>query len=659
VAGTDAGGSDRGGSGGDVRLVGVHVQGGGSVSADGGRGGGDGGDGGRITIDSIAPDRPAGLSAAGGAAGAAGGVAGRDGDDGLGATYERAALVELHPDNPGPYQASGSVKLDVRAVNGGGGPVDVVVCRRSPASAPDRLGDSALNPLPGARSAAELIFEPGTACVTEAFAGPTAGADQYTRTITQSVPHGHHGWFALAAKRPAGGADCGSSPGACEFQLALPETSSALLGVDQRAPLIASLPPFERNGSAQPVCPNGSRCLGERVGRFEIAADDGNMSGVADVRCRVNGGPPTGACGGTAIRTVELGAGDGLKVVDAELSDAVGNLSQPIPVARWFVDTVSPRRPKIELRYSDRATNGWHRSTPQVTVSSTDAGPSSGFPAGGLVLVQDGRELSCDAATPGSTATTPVLGSCSPGGLPANGVHQLAARARDMAGNVSMLQTNCADGDRADRVCSMRVDSVPPRSSLVVERPLIGFEVTDNRGGSGFDVGRAPSGVRFRVDNGPWQTWRPGAARKNLLPEGTHTVCYHAVDLAGNAEAPHCSRPIRVEAQPPATTGPRASIGTEPDGAPAGGGQRPAGGDDEPADDGAEPAGGDSQPAGGEDGDGEDGLGQRSGSASGPDDRGPSTPAGVSGSEQVVRPPGGGDPIVVRRNGRLGGTGRR
>ncbi|HEY1274806.1 MAG TPA: hypothetical protein VGF25_07840 [Thermoleophilaceae bacterium] len=538
ASGADASGSGAGGGdGGNVHLVGLHVDGSGTVSADGGD---DGGAGGRITIDSIAPERPK-LSAAPG-------VGGAQGRPDLGDALERAAEVELHPDNPGPFQATGTVKLDVHAINAGGGPLDVTVCRRGATVAPGGLADPALDPPAGAASVGALTGAAGTSCSTEHFDGPTDGIDQYSRTIVQTVPHGYHGWFALAA-----------APGG-EEQPRLPDSASATLGVDLEAPAIRNLPPFERNGSARAACPSGSHCLLERVGRLEIVEDDANMSGVATDRCRVNGGA-WAACGGTGVRAIELGAGDGLKVVEAQVGDAVGNVSQPVVVGRWFVDTLAPRTPRIALAYPDAAVNGWHRLPPRITVSSSDAGQSSGFPRGGLTLVRDGRARPCGGAATGSPAAGgAALATCSAAAAPADGVHQLAALARDLTGNVSPLQTDCEDGEPADHRCSIKVDSVAPRSRVQLgPGGFLAFRVVDNAGGSGFEPRTAPSALRFQVDFGAWRTWDPGGAYR--LRKGAHTVCFYAVDVAGNEERPRCSRRVVVGAAPPAAVAPPAPIG--------------------------------------------------------------------------------------------------
>ncbi|MEA2189921.1 MAG: hypothetical protein QOI73_42, partial [Solirubrobacteraceae bacterium] len=97
-------------------------------------------------------------------------------------------------------------------------------------------------------------------------------------------------------------------------------------------------------------------------------------------------------------------------------------------------------------------------------------------------------------------------------------------------------------------------------------KPFFAFAATDTPGGSGVDLSRDPSKIRYQVDGGAFQTWDPQDDAGNQIPDGVHEICFYAVDVAGNQEAggnpkanapdTNCRGSIKVDAKAPTASAP-------------------------------------------------------------------------------------------------------
>ena len=141
--------------------------------------------------------------------------------------------------------------------------------------------------------------------------------------------------------------------------------------------------------------------------------------------------------------------------------------------------------------------------------------------------------------------------------IPSEGEHTFRATATDLVGNESP----------ASERLLMRVDSQPPDSRLLISpaepdgdddgktyrtQPQIAFVASDGVGGSGVDLRKSPSKIEFWIDGGGFQTFDPAAEGAIVLGDGIHTVCFRAVDVAGNVEPTECREGIRVDSSAPA-----------------------------------------------------------------------------------------------------------
>lgn len=287
----------------------------------------------------------------------------------------------------------------------------------------------------------------------------------------------------------------------------------------------------------------------------------------------VNGGSFNQDCLPGDNVAVQLG-GDGARTVNVRLRDQAGNdalASSTGREAKWFVDLKAPGTPTMTLAQSGSPVNGWYKAAPDLTVTSTDPAASAGFDADGITVLIDEAERTCPAtATAGATIT------CSPSDtepfVPSNGIHAFRASAVDKLGHRSAIQTMYAGSVTAD-ACTMKVDSKPPQSRVFIgpkkpdgkfgsgfykTRPFFAFAASDGAGGSGVDLAKPPSKIRFRIDAGAFQDYDPGAdddldpGNDNRLAEGRHTICFFAIDVADNHESPsNCSDEVKIDTQAP------------------------------------------------------------------------------------------------------------
>ena len=600
-----------GGSGGGIVLNANRVTLDGTVSASGGTGGnggngGGGGSGGRVEINAIIQDGALEPVADGGAGGVTDGScspgpgndggAGGAGEPDLGETFDRAATVTLADGSPTDF-VQGDATLHIKAMQAGGGRLHVVVCRRS-------VDPGTVNPYDQAAShpiattlPIPLFHAGGTDCRSRHFSGPNVpGSDdeyQDTSFHWNSLPDGYHSFFAVAAKPnpvpasdlfpaipdlPPNFNDCIGDPtnpfysgrhfeDYCVFQTAFPERSTARIGSDVTAPTAPVSEPV--NGTHG--CAGDRDCLATSAGLANIVATD-NHSGVASVRCSINGGPFDIPCDPGNPVAIPLG-GDGTKDVSLRVVDRAGNATvvSPDDFVRWHVDSVKPDKPVVTVSPVGPEVNSWYSHKPNVSVSAHDPGASaSGFPdADAITLTVDDVGSECGAPGPGATASCNIT-ETEPH-VPTKGLHRFSATAVDLAGNIS---------EAADE-STMKVDNGEPRTELFLgpsapdgangwyeTRPVFAFAGGDRPGESGITVREAaadnntPSGIFYSIDGGPFVEFRSDADAINRLANGTHSICWYGVDVAGNAEvggAPtagndHCVTGIKVDAATPTPT---------------------------------------------------------------------------------------------------------
>lgn len=567
-----------GGSGGRIHLAASRIQVSGLVTADGGSGGGGGhggggGGGGRIQLDRIALQDGGSLMGAipnsrvhanGGGAGAASGAgcnpgqAGGNGNPNLGHVLDAGAGVEVTNTNANGF-VRGSASLHLTAVNPDGGPIELIYCRRSaPTSDADGFSSAVLDP--GNTSVSSRLNNDN--CATRDFSGPTSNGVEYEADVTDpGLGNAYYGYYAFVAYEiiPFLG-DCTTFNGAsCFYQSTLPTKAQARMASDNVAPT-AQDPIVTLSGSTT-NCPDGRACQVSAVGRAKILPQD-DFSGVDVSACRVNGVPadgfPINPCRGSNV-AVFLGS-DGAKDVHVRFTDRAGNEKIFDDDLKYFVDSRGPAKPTILVNYSDASVNGWHKVKPDVSVLSGDQNPSAGWSHNPIQFFVDGGGEDC-----GGDPTVGAVASCGVSELepsiPDEGIHQFDALATDLLGNES---PRVDDPNITTDDIVMKVDHTKPTSKLFLgpndpdgqsgwykSQPVIAFAASDTPGGSGVDLdgNTNPSGVFFNIDGGADQLFDPdfGGGADQVVPNGVHTVCWHAVDVAGNAETQQCKANIKVD----------------------------------------------------------------------------------------------------------------
>ena len=271
--------------------------------------------------------------------------------------------------------------------------------------------------------------------------------------------------------------------------------------------------------TASASCSNpggGGWCRGTVT--VNLAAADAT-SGVDNTRYRIDGGPWQWYIGAFAV------VGDGLHSVEYHSIDVAGN-QETVNLLAVRIDTVPPTT-RADL--SGTAGNaGWWRSNVQVSLAAEDT--LSGV--GSTQYRVDGGGWTAYSA--------PFMVS-------GEGSHTVEYRSTDVAGNQETVRT-----------LTVRIDTIPPSSSITSLSDGQWVRGTVNVAGGASDATSGVAAVAWSRDNGAtWQaasgttswsaTWDTTAG-----PDGDYRLGSRADDVAGNQEGPTFIL-IHVDNTPPAT----------------------------------------------------------------------------------------------------------
>jgi hypothetical protein len=207
---------------------------------------------------------------------------------------------------------------------------------------------------------------------------------------------------------------------------------------------------------------------------------------------------------------------DGIHTINAEVQDVAGNTG-----TRSLTIRLDKTAPTVNPSTSGIQQNGWFRTAVEAAANASDA-------TSGLAWVE--HRVNGGAWYPGGLVT-----------VSADGVHSVTFRATDNAGHVTT------------REVLFSIDNTPPL--LIHSLPAPGGEnswhtanVIATLSASDALSGLAPDGLRFRVNDGPWQT----GGSLSLDADGLHTIEAQAQDLAGNLRT--LSFNVAVDTTPPLLT---------------------------------------------------------------------------------------------------------
>jgi Chitobiase/beta-hexosaminidase C-terminal domain len=276
--------------------------------------------------------------------------------------------------------------------------------------------------------------------------------------------------------------------------------------------------------STSPATPDGANGWFKQASvQFTLSGSDAR-SGVAATYYRVDGGAVQTYSGAVTISS------QGDHTVEYWSVDNAGN-TEAANTTHIKLDNVKPATTIAVGPASPNGSGGWYVSTPTFTLSGSDT--TSGVAStsyqidGGATQIYSGA-----VAVP-------------------DGQHTITYWSTDSAGNDEDHHTSA----------TIKVDTVKPTTSIVVSP-------SSPDGSNGWRVSAttftlsasdASSGVAstfYKIDGGTTQTFTGAAVS---IPQGSHTVSYWSVDVAGNTESATTSGAIKVDTVKPST-----SIATTP-----------------------------------------------------------------------------------------------
>ena len=438
------------------------------------------------------------------------------------------------------------VNLRVRAYQRGGGHLSMIFCKRSlPLGSGNSIGSPELNWDGGDGG---NVFE-GAECEWEGIITEPNADGEYIWQVDyyNKLGEGFHGFYAYVGKPVAENGDC-RFPGRCETQQA-PPAGSFRLAVDVNGPQITwqALEGVE--------CDEDRRCVGPDSQEAEIAVDaTDDQSEVASIDCIIDGDVVVANdCRGERVSVPLTGPPNDSQPIQIRARDAAGNETWEV-AGKWVVDTIAPTLKLVQSNIPAE-TNGWLDAAPRFMVFTDDPMPGAGVDLEQQKLVLDGEaiDLPCENCTNEDMALL----------VPPSGSHSIQATAADRVGNRSAAtQVESFKVDADDPVVSLRLGPAAPDGldGWYRESPRIGFGVDDGDG-SGVDLSKEPSRLRYRLDDGPWKLWSQNG--NHVIPAGIHTVCWDATDIAGNESDVKCSGEINVDGVLP-----EPKLDITPDGSP-------------------------------------------------------------------------------------------
>ena len=214
----------------------------------------------------------------------------------------------------------------------------------------------------------------------------------------------------------------------------------------------------------------------------------------------------SGVKGPQPADTVVEGEGAGLTAT-ASCEDVAGNTVTKTETGIQ-IDRTKPTTTGAVT--SGSLTNDWYRNPVQVTLGASD-------------------NLSGVAATYYAVDGGAAQTYTAPFSVSAEGQHSISFWSVDGAGHVEVAGTPLTF--QIDRTApdTAVINPISPDSGWFVSAGIpVAFQATDNTGGSGI------AATYYSIDGGAPQTY--GVPFTAELAEGTHTITYWSVDLAGNVE---------------------------------------------------------------------------------------------------------------------------
>jgi probable HAF family extracellular repeat protein len=169
-----------------------------------------------------------------------------------------------------------------------------------------------------------------------------------------------------------------------------------------------------------------------------------------------------------------------------------------VRVSGLNLDETQP--PVSSVSTAPSPTGGWINALANVTVTATDAVDGSG-----VKEIRTAVDMGPEQVTFGNTATIPVNG---------DGIHTIAYRAVDFAGNVETVQ-----------YVTVKIDTTAPTVGAWVVGGKLEISASDALSGI--------TSIAYKIDNGAVQSYTGPVT----VPAGARKIDVRAVDVAGNSSA--------------------------------------------------------------------------------------------------------------------------
>jgi hypothetical protein len=238
-----------------------------------------------------------------------------------------------------------------------------------------------------------------------------------------------------------------------------------------------------------------------------LATDDGTGSGVAQTVYSINGGPEQVYAGPFTVATESA-------QVSFASTDMAGN-QEPTQTVSPKVDTTAPTT-------TDDAGSTWHAGPWSLALTRLTPLAADGSHAG-MTGGSAGTQYSLDNGASWQSGTSVAFPRWKRGG--GSGTYDVLYRSTDSAGNTEQIEST-----------TVRIDNSLPTSDAALTVAANPATVTL----TATDPDSGVACLWYSLDGGAWQQAvypGPAGVPVTIAGLGTHTLCYYAVDVAGNPQA--------------------------------------------------------------------------------------------------------------------------
>jgi hypothetical protein len=350
----------------------------------------------------------------------------------------------------------------------------------------------------------------------------------------------------------------GAGPSHCTYE-PVPSFADDLIGVDDTAPVITD--PIVIGGARAGKIDDytyftGSRDITVATGAVD-QTDKSNLSYLGCAEFTATQFLLSSCTNDGQAHALHLQTdGDGAKTIRVFAVDRAGNVGS-LDTTVIYDTTPAGSQSTINISPDPNGANGWYKTPPNFSLVGSFDGPNSdGSQGSGAFNPAWAYRVDGNAEKP-----CPDRNVCSVlGEIPGRGVHVVHYTPIDGAQNRLFDDKDPATPSPMFASIPIKVDPITPDSELLtspaapdgtngwfVTAPWVVLLGTDRLDGSGLSGGGA--GITYSINGGTPATY----TAPFKLGEGTTTVCWSALDVAGNAEGVEC-RTFNVDTHDPTVT---------------------------------------------------------------------------------------------------------